>query len=74
MRTDHKLYEEIAENGCIFSEYPPGTLPREYLFPKRNRLIAALSDQLYVIEAGRNSGAKSTVESCIRYGRKVVGV
>ena len=69
-----KLYEEIAENGCILSEYPPETTPREYFFPKRNRLIAALSDQLYVIEAGRNSGAKSTVESCIRYGRKVVGV
>ena len=35
-----KLYEEIVEHGCVLSEYPPGTVPREYNFPKRNRLIA----------------------------------
>lgn len=67
-----RLYEVIAERGCIVSEYPPGTIPREYNFPKRNRLIAALSDKLYVIEAGRNSGTRSTVENCVKYGREVV--
>ena len=67
-----KLYESIAERGCILSEYVPGTLPRDYHFPKRNRLIAALSDKLYVIDAGRNSGALSTVEHSRKYGRKVI--
>lgn len=67
-----KLYEEIAEHGCVISEYPPGTLPREYYFPKRNRLIAGLSDKLYVIDAGRNSGALSTVEYSLKYGREVI--
>ncbi len=67
-----KLYEEIAEHGCILSEYPPGTLPREYNFPKRNRLIAGLSDKLYVIDAGRNSGALSTVDYSRKYGREVI--
>ena len=66
------LYEKIAKNGCILSEYPPETKPCKYLFPKRNRLIAALSDQLYVIEAGRNSGTVSTVKSAERYARKVI--
>ena len=66
-----RLYEEISQNGCIISEYPPGTEPREYHFPKRNRLIAALSDKLYVIDAGRISGTKTTVENAINYGRKV---
>ena len=67
-----RLYEEISERGCILSEYPPKTPPREYNFPKRNRLIAALSDQLYVIEAGRNSGANSTMKNSVRYGREVI--
>lgn len=69
-----RLYEEISEHGCIISEYSPGTEPREYRFPKRNRLIAALSDRLYVIEAGRNSGTKSTVEKGREYGREVYNV
>ena len=67
-----RLYQEIIGHGCILSEYPPGTLPRKYNFPKRNRLIAALSDKLYVIEAGRNSGTIITVEKCKQYGREVL--
>ncbi len=69
-----RLYEKIAEQGCVLSEYPPGTQPREYYFPKRNRLIAALSDKLYVIDAGRRSGTESTVKDCKRYGRKVIAL
>ncbi len=71
-REHDRLYDTIASQGCILSEYPPGTKPREYLFPKRNRLIAALSDRLYVIDAGRNSGTASTVESSQKYGREVI--
>ena len=66
-----RLYEEISKNGCILSEYPPGTEPREYRFPKRNRLIADLSDRLYVIDAGRISGTKTTAQNAVKYGRKV---
>ena len=66
-----RLYEEINIHGCIISEYPPGTSPRGYLFPRRNRLIAALSDEVYVIDAGRNSGANLTVGYCEKYGKKI---
>lgn len=69
-----RLYEEITEHGCILSEYPPGTVPREYLFPRRNRIIAALSDRLYVIDAGRKSGTESTVQDSNNYSREVIVV
>ena len=65
------LYEAIIRNGCILSEYPPGKGPRRYMFPQRNRLIAGLSDELYVINAGRHSGTESTITYCQKYGRKV---
>ena len=67
-----KLYEEIVKRGCVLSEYPPGTLPREYNFPRRNRLIAGLSDKLYVIDAGRRSGALTTANYSKKYGREVI--
>lgn len=67
-----KLYNEIGEHGCILSEYPPGMPPLNYHFPKRNRLIAALSDKLFVIEAGRNSGALITAEYAKKYGREII--
>ena len=69
-----RLYEEIAAHGCILSEYPPGTKPAKYSFPKRNRIIAALSDTIYVVDAGRNSGTESTVEFGDKYGRKIVKI
>ena len=65
------LYEEIIKEGCVLSEYRPGITPHRHLFPQRNRLIAALSDRLYVIGAGRHSGTESTVESARKYRRRV---
>ncbi|MGX8714854.1 MAG: DNA-processing protein DprA [Lachnospiraceae bacterium] len=67
-----RLYEEIIANGCVLSEYPPGTVPKAYMFPRRNRLIAGLSDILYVIDAGRNSGTHTTIDCCRKYGRAVI--
>ena len=63
------LYEAIAQMGCVVSEYPPGVTPRSYMFPRRNRLIAALSDKLYIIGAGRNSGTNTTAAFCRKYQR-----
>lgn len=70
-REHERLYEEIVLHGCIVSEYPPGTEPKNYSFPKRNRLIAALSDIVYVVDTGRKSGTFSTVAACKKYNRKV---
>lgn len=66
-----RLRERIRESGLLLSEYPPGTEPSEYTFPKRNRLIAAWSDRLIVIAAGRGSGAMITADYAYQYGRQV---
>ncbi len=70
--SEHRaLYDRICEQGCILSEYPPGTTPKRYMFPRRNRIIAALSDSLYVVDAGRNSGTETTAAHAVRYGIEV---
>lgn len=69
-----KLYEKIVEDGCVLSEFPPGTTPAKYTFPMRNRLIAALSDRVFIIDAGRNSGTSSTVQSCLKYDREIIRI
>ena len=57
----HKeIGEHILHQGAILSEYPPGTAPRTYHFPCRNRLVAALSHTLCVLEGGVDSGAMIT--------------
>ena len=70
-REHQALYEAVCENGCVLSEYQPGQRPRKYMFPRRNRIIAALSDELYVIDVGRQSGTHSTVAAGKCYGKKI---
>ncbi|MFX0581012.1 DNA-processing protein DprA [Nocardia nepalensis] len=54
--THQKLFEAVAESGTVISEYPPGTGTSRDRFPRRNRLIAALSQLLVIPEAGQRSG------------------
>lgn len=70
--SEHKaLMEEIVQTGLLVSEYPPGTAPARYHFPQRNRLIAALSDELVVISAGRGSGAVITADCAEKMNKPV---
>lgn len=69
-----KLYEEIKESGLIVSEYPPGTAPKPYMFPERNRIISALSEVIVVVEAGTNSGSLITAEIGASQGKTVMAV
>ncbi len=61
-KTNRALFDQIigSGQGGILSECPPGVSPRPYFFPQRNRLIAALSSKLIVIEAAKRSGALLT--------------
>ena len=68
------LYERLWENGCILSEYPPGTQPHSRLFPPRNRIISALSDLVLVIEAREKSGTLITVDMALERGKDVFAV
>lgn len=70
--TEHrKLKDTIAETGLLLSEYPLGTLPEKFRFPRRNRIIAGLSDILYVIDTGKNSGTRTTIQAAERYGKTI---
>jgi len=48
----HELMTRVAERGTLVSEFPPGTGPREWRFPARNRIIAGSCFALVVVEAG----------------------
>jgi DNA processing protein len=67
-----RLYTQILESGgLILSEYPPDDPVAKHRFPQRNRLIAALSKALIVVQAGEKSGALHTVDAALDLGRDV---
>ncbi|MFV0313756.1 MAG: DNA-processing protein DprA [Anaerotignum sp.] len=69
-----ELMEQIINNGCLISEYPPGTKASPLHFPKRNRIISGLSKILVVVEAGKRSGTLITVDLALESGRDVFAV
>lgn len=64
----------ISGNGAVISEYASGTPSMPYHFPMRNRLIAALSRAVLVIEAPKKSGAMITARLALEMGRDVWAV
>lgn len=64
----------IDKGGAIISEYPPGTLPNKYTFPRRNRIIAGISLGTLVIEAAEKSGALITAECTLENGREIFAI
>lgn len=65
------LHQQIQAQGLVISEYPAGTPPSRPHFPRRNRLIAALSRATLVMEAPQRSGALITAYLANDYGRDV---
>lgn len=68
-KSNADLMEEIAETGTVLTEYPPHTEPAGYHFPKRNRIISALSLGTLVLEADEKSGAMITARLTLEQGR-----
>lgn len=66
-----KLMENHRSGVSLISEFLPTQRANRYTFPKRNRIIAALSEEIYVIEAGEKSGALITAKYGVRYGKVV---
>ncbi len=65
------LDEILAEGGAVVSEYPPGTPPDRWRFPARNRIIAAMSSAVVVVEAAKTGGALITARLAAEIGRPV---
>ena len=68
------IYEQIQQNGCIISEFPIGTKAVASQFPQRNRIVAALSDAVLVVEAGINSGSLITAQFGAEMGKTIFAV
>ncbi|MFO0931659.1 MAG: DNA-processing protein DprA [Planctomycetota bacterium] len=68
------LVAEVVANGAVLSEHPPGTSPLQGHFPRRNRIVATLSQATVVVEAGLTSGALNTARSALHEGRDVLAV
>lgn len=62
----------LAVGGCLVSLEPWGARPHRWAFPKRNRIIAALTSATFVAEAGMPSGTFSTAETADDLGREVL--
>ena len=65
------LYMDIQKKGGIISEFPPGTEPISWHFPKRNRIISGLSDWILVMEAKEKSGSLITADMGLEQGKDV---
>lgn len=72
--SNRKLYGEILGNGCIVSEFAPGTEPFPAFFPQRNRIISGLSDVTVVVEARAKSGSLITADAALEQGRDIYAV
>lgn len=68
------LYAQILRAGCVISELPPGTAPRKWGFPARNRIIAALAGMTVVVQARERSGSLITADLAMQLGRPVGAV
>ncbi|HEY8368942.1 MAG TPA: DNA-processing protein DprA [Thermodesulfobacteriota bacterium] len=68
------LADRVRRAGALVTEYPPGTPPSGWHFPRRNRLLAALSTAVVVVEAGERSGALGTARAALDLGLDVLAV
>lgn len=68
------LMESVVARGAVISEAPPGCRPLKAAFLARNRLIAALTEGVVVVEAAARSGARNTASWAGALGKHVMAV
>lgn len=70
-KTNEALYEKVAKDGLLISEYPGMTNPEPDFFKFRNRIVAALSKGVLIIEAKHRSGTIITVGHALEKGSDI---
>jgi DNA processing protein len=73
-REHARIWEDVAMRGVLLSESPPGVHPEPFRFPMRNRIIAALSEVLVVVESRSTGGSMSTVREAMKRDVAVMAV
>lgn len=72
---EHKnLRQQVENHGGVLSEFPPGTPPRGYNFPVRNRVISGISMGVVVTEAAAQSGSLVTARLANEQNREVFAI
>jgi DNA processing protein len=68
------LHRQIAAEGLVVSELPPGTRPQRWCFPARNRIMAGLAAMTIVVEGTVSSGSLITAGFAAELGRDLGAV
>jgi DNA processing protein len=71
---NQELFARIEGNGAVVSEYAPGVPAEAFRFPARNRIVAALSRAVVVVEGGERSGSLITADHALDLGLTVFAV
>lgn len=74
-KTNHPLAHRIlARGGCLISEDKGPHKAMLHDFPKRDRLMAGMSEAAFIVEAGEKSGTLITARLALDYNREVLGI
>ena len=73
-RVHARLWEDVCRRGVLLSEWPPGTVPEPFRFPLRNRILAALSEVVVVVESRERGGSLITAQAAIERSIDVMAV
>lgn len=73
-RQHRQLQHDIERQGLVISEYLPNQGPRRFQFPQRNRLIAALSHCVLIVEARQRSGSLITADLALDLNRGILTI
>jgi DNA processing protein len=73
-RSNAELWDWVASDGLLISEWPPGTSPDGWRFPQRNRILAALCEVLVVVESRERGGSLITARAAADRSVEVMAV